>query len=77
MLRETGGDAGHEAYTVRGALSNERPYRAPPKSGANPPYRYVFSRYPVLKIHATIAMKRPRNTIVIARLTPTLTSAMS
>src|SRR5712692_6558453 len=36
---------------------------------------YVFSRYPVLKIHATIASDTARNTMVMARLTPTLTSA--
>src|SRR6267142_1053008 len=37
--------------------------------------RYVFSRYPVLKIHATTATEPARNAPVMARLTPTLTSA--
>jgi hypothetical protein len=36
----------------------------------------VLSRYPVLKIHATIARNTTRNTMVMPRLTPTLTSAI-
>jgi hypothetical protein len=38
--------------------------------------RYVLSRYPVLKIHSTITRHAARNTVVMARLTPTLTSAI-
>ena len=37
---------------------------------------YVLSRYPVLKIHPTIARHVARSTIVIVRLMPTLTSAI-
>jgi len=37
---------------------------------------YVFSRYPVLKIHATMATHIAMNTTVIIRLIGTLTSAM-
>ena len=37
-------------------------------------FRQLFSRYPVLKIHATIARQIAKNPKVIARLTLTLTS---
>ena len=37
---------------------------------------YVLSRYPVLKIHHTVARHTARKQIVITRLTPTLTSAI-
>jgi hypothetical protein len=37
--------------------------------------RYVFNRYPVLKIHATMARKIARNSAVMPRLTSTSTSA--
>src|SRR5215212_3097320 len=36
---------------------------------------YALSRYPVLKIHHTAVRHKARKTIVMARLTPTLTSA--
>ena len=38
---------------------------------------YVLSRYPVLKIHHTAARQMARKRLVIARLTTTLTSAIS
>lgn len=37
----------------------------------------LFSRYPVLKIHQTRPMHIDRKTKIIARLIPTLTSALS
>jgi hypothetical protein len=37
---------------------------------------YVFSRYPVLKIHHTVARHTAKKQIVMVRLTPTLTSAI-
>ena len=37
---------------------------------------YVLSRYPVLKIHHTVPRQIARKRTVIARLTPTLTSAI-
>jgi hypothetical protein len=37
---------------------------------------YVLSRYPVLKIHYTVARHMARKRIVMLRLTPTLTSAI-
>ncbi len=37
---------------------------------------YVLSRYPVLKIHPTIARHMTRKRTVMAKLTPTLTSAI-
>src|SRR6266568_5075632 len=47
-------------------------YNRPPlSSGSNE--CQVFSRYPVLKIHATTASETARNTPVMARLRPTLT----
>ncbi len=38
---------------------------------------YCLSRYPVLNIHHTSNRQANRNTQIIARLTPTLTSATS
>jgi hypothetical protein len=37
---------------------------------------YVLSRYPVLKIHHTVARQIARKKPVMPRLTPTLTSAI-
>ena len=42
----------------------------------SPSLAQLFSRYPVLNIQATMAMHAARKTNVIARLTPTLTSAV-
>ena len=38
------------------------------------PIAQLFSRYPVLKIHATVARQIAKNPKVIAKLTSTLTS---
>jgi hypothetical protein len=40
-------------------------------------WRQFFSRYPVLKIHHTVTMQRPRNASVMPRLKVTLTSEIS
>lgn len=39
--------------------------------------RQFFSRYPVLKIHHTATMQRPRNASVMPTLKATLTSEIS
>ena len=48
-----------------------------PFAGSFVALHQLFSRYPVLKIHQTIPRQTSRNSAVMARLTPTLTSAIS
>jgi hypothetical protein len=48
----------------------------PDNKSATSQENYVFNRYPVLKIQATMATHIAMNTTVIIRLIGTLTSAM-
>jgi hypothetical protein len=67
---------------ARSVSFRRRLHRRLSRSSVRPPGRtelfprYRFNRYPVLKIHATTATDTARKASVIARLTPTLTSAI-
>jgi hypothetical protein len=77
MNRPRSEDPGLESARAIRSAATETSWRmlGPALLMGGPPQ--LFSRYPVLKIHHTTAKHTSRNTAVMPRLTPTLTSATS
>src|ERR1700692_3240214 len=63
--------------TVVGAARGQNRSKRACSSGVTVLWVQLFSRYPVLNIHATTARQVAKKPSVIAKLTPTLTSEVS
>ena len=72
----TPGKVVNEAQAVEASGASAQALPEGAREERHPPYdAYVLNRYPVLKIHHTVARHTARNPMVAARLVPTATSA--